>query len=112
MFIGLRFYSLRAPEERNVLVVELYAAPTERNNLKLPRAINILLLRSKESPKLKATFCAKQLSHSAILLFCLHETPSNVAQQIQRVCLFWLFGSVCRIGSGIGRCSLRQIVGR
>jgi hypothetical protein len=52
------FISLRAPEERNVLLgEELHAAPTERDDFKIPGAINILLLRSKESRKLKATLC-------------------------------------------------------
>jgi hypothetical protein len=65
MFIACGFYTLRAPKERNVLVVgQLHAAPTERDNLKLPGAINILLLRSKESPKLKATFYAKPIGEA------------------------------------------------
>jgi hypothetical protein len=38
MFIALRFFSLRAPEERNMLFGEqIHAAPTERDIFKIRR---------------------------------------------------------------------------
>jgi hypothetical protein len=57
------FISLRAPEERKVLFgVNSYMPLLRSEMIKKPGAINILLLRSKESRKLKVTFCAPYTS--------------------------------------------------